>query len=176
MKSMQYMFTNLYNMGSSHLFNNELENIAVRCLENITDQRFIAGGYIVAAQDSFNDIIEYCDYKNVKQHLRQICKRIVQFIAQNLLVENSRYTEEQVEMLSNNFGGTLQVVIVRLERNGLIDPYDGDLKEPIVQVINECVERAGHRQGVLLMYNGLMNTLTPEEIDSMAPKIITLIG
>ena len=66
-QSMQHFFISLERyQGNSSIMNTKFVEIINICILRILDQRFIAGGYIIPAQDSLNDVVQYCDNQNLK--------------------------------------------------------------------------------------------------------------
>jgi hypothetical protein len=112
--------------------NNQFMEIITICMQRILDQKFIAGGYAVQAQDSLNDVIQYCDNKNLKQTLHGLCNSVIELIHSDIIAPNTKYTPEQCEQLINNFGGLLQVIIVRLEE----ETFDQQLYQKVLDIVN----------------------------------------
>jgi hypothetical protein len=123
-------------------------------MERILDQKFIAGGYAVPSQDALNDIVQYCDNKNLKEVLYGLCNSVLDLICQ-INAQDTHYEPDQLEQLMNNFGGFLQPIIVRLEEN-----FDDFLREKTKNFVNCYKSSDSYRQGIILTLTGMMYSLS----------------
>jgi hypothetical protein len=60
--------------------NYQFKEIVEVCMGRILDQRFIAGGFVIPAQDALNDVVQYCDYKSLKEVLNNLCTSVLDLI------------------------------------------------------------------------------------------------
>lgn len=63
-------------------------------MTRILDQKFIAQGLITPAQDSLNDVIQNCDYQNLKDTLNNLCISVLDVIESEILSQDTKYTDE----------------------------------------------------------------------------------
>lgn len=75
------------------------------------------------------------------------------------------------EVLVNNFGGLLQILIVRLQ--GKL--AEGGLSDDIFRILGQCCGQPAWRGGALLILNGLLNALPSDKVDDIAGTILEVI-
>ena len=67
------------------------------------------------------------------------------------------------------YRGLLQVLIVRIEQIPV------ELQEKIMNILSTVCNRDSCRQGALLILNGMLNSMTKETVQGIAPTIINVI-
>jgi len=141
------------------------------CISKILEVEFINGGFISFAQDAVNDITQHCDNTGLKGELVAFGEQILSQIDQNVLSPSAQFSQEHREILVNNFGGLLQVIIVRIEQDGL----NNEMVQKVFDTLTNVSRHDSCRQGALLILNGLLNTLAQESIVGLAPTVLQLI-
>ena len=76
-----------------------------------------------------------------------------------------------MEELINNFGGMLQVLIVKLTTENL----DANLSQKIFETLQTILEHDQCRSGVLLILNGVLNTLDKQSIKSIQESVLDIV-
>lgn len=92
-------------------------------------------------------------------------------IDRNILAGGNIYTSDEIELLINNLGGMLQVLIVRLETEHL----DQAIIQLIYEILTKVSNIIGCRQATLFILNGLLNTMKVEQVIELADTALSII-
>jgi hypothetical protein len=57
--------------------NYQFKEIIEICMQRILDQKFMAGGYAIPAQDALNDVVQSCDCSNLRNVLYDLCNSVI---------------------------------------------------------------------------------------------------
>lgn len=81
------------------------------------------------------------------------------------------YSTEEKDTLVNNFGGLLQILIVRLQDR----LAQGSLVDDIFSTLSAICAQPSCRGGALLILNGFLNALPAEKVENVAETILQVI-
>lgn len=104
-------------------------------MSRILNRSLADSGYLSPVMDSLNDMIQHCDYEGLLDELFQLCSSVVHQLDEVILSQSNPggYAPAEKEIMVNNIGGLLQILIVRLqgrlERDGLRDRVLTSLQE-----------------------------------------------
>lgn len=171
MAAMQNLFVQLSDQNSVSILNEFFVDVINTCISKVLEPQFIDLGYSTMTQDSVNDITQFCDSFGLRDSLIGFCDNLLQTINDQILSSTSKYSEGQIELLLNNFGGLLQILIVRIEQQNMPE----HLVNNLITVLNMLCERDYCRQGVLLMLNGMLNAFELGWVKNFAPTVIGVI-
>lgn len=92
--------------------NGYFEGVMNACMGKIIEKEFIAKGVTSSAQDAANDIAQHCDEHGLKNEMITLAIKVDQQI-QNMSSTESDYDREASELLVQNLGGMMQILIAR---------------------------------------------------------------
>ena len=103
-------------------------------MSKVLDRSLTDSGFLSPVMDCLNDMTQHCDHEGLAAELGQLCHSIIQQLGENILngANPGGYSVEEKEVLVNNFGGLLQILIVRLQgrlaEGGLVDAIFSTLR------------------------------------------------
>jgi len=169
-QAMQNLFVSFHGRNCSAILNNQFTDIIRLSVEKVLDRAFIAGGFIVGLADSVNDICQHCDASSLQQELAALCTSVVGTINE-VIGAGTAYSEQEIELLVNHFGGLLQVTVVQLGTAGLTK----ELAAGVFATLQAIVKYNPCRQGSLLILNGMLHALDSAAVAEVAGATLTII-
>lgn len=142
-------------------------------MSKVLDRSLTDSGFLSPVMDCLNDMTQHCDHEGLAAELGQLCHSIIQQLGENILngANPGGYSVKEKEVLVNNFGGLLQILIVRLQ--GRL--AEGGLVDAIFSTLSSVCAQPSFRGGALLILNGLLNALPAEKVEAVTDTILQVI-
>lgn len=162
MRAVANLFQQFNKLKMASLLNKYYVSCNNTCINKVLDVNFLAGGFSTQCQDPINDISQNCDTDGLQAELVSFLDQLVTMIGGNVMQGNA-YSEDHVELILNNFGGLLQILIAHVRRENLSEEIQSNLCE----LLSALCARDSCRHGMLLILNGILNSFKPEWMQNL---------
>jgi hypothetical protein len=174
LRAAQNFFVSMAAHGQVGTLNSFFVGTVELCISKTLNMDLLQGGFSSMTSDAVNDISQHCDNEGLRQSLQELCDHLLTMmdeLAQRGTYTGNQYSEEHIEQLVNNFGGLLQVLVVRIGREHMPQ----ELIQKTFNTLSSVCARDSCRQGAILMLNGVLNTIDQDWLQQIQETVINLI-